>query len=92
MSECFCWVTALEIAYAGASENMRSIVMAILLFSALGIPQAIVLAVMPVIKDPYLIWAWAGPGILLFVLSLIFHWRYRWMNFDEFMLRGDDDE
>jgi len=39
----------------------------------------------PAIKDPHLIWVWAGPAIALAVQTVVFWWRYRWMNDDVFM-------
>lgn len=41
----------------------------------------------PAIKDPYLIWIWAGPAIALFVQTVIFWFRYKHLNNDEFMVR-----
>jgi hypothetical protein len=46
------------------------------------------LIVSPAIKDPDLIWAWVGPAIAMFVLSIAFHWQYRGMNSDEFMTKN----
>jgi dipeptide/tripeptide permease len=85
MSECFCQVTAYEIAYARSPRNMKSLVMAFfLLMNALS--SAISLALTPAIKDPGLIWVWAGPAITLFVITIGFYFVYRKMNSDDFML------
>jgi dipeptide/tripeptide permease len=79
MSECLVLVTAYEIAYARAPKNMKAIVMAIILFmNAIG--YALGLIVSPAIKDPYLVWVWAVPGVILFIASMIFYWRNRDMD------------
>lgn len=84
LSECFCQVTAFEIAYARSPKSMKAIVMSIFLLmnatsSALGT------SLTPVIRDPYLPYVWAGPGLLIVVLALHFYWRYHWMNNDDFV-------
>ena len=58
--------------------------MSIFLFTT-ALSYALGLVLTPVIKDPYLIWIWAGPSIALFVQTVIFWFRYRNMNEDEFM-------
>lgn len=84
ISECFCQVTAYEIAYARSPKNMKAVVMSFFLFMN-AFSSAIAQIVTPVTKDPYLIWIWAGPAMSLFVLTIHFYWNYRWMNNDEFM-------
>ena len=49
-------------------------------------------ALSPVIVDPHLIWVWAGPAIALAILTVIFYWRYRGMDDDEFMTEGKGDD
>jgi dipeptide/tripeptide permease len=84
ISECFCQVTAYEIAYARSPKNMKAVVMSIFLFmNALSSALAQIMA--PAVMDPHLIWVWASPAIALFVVSVVFYWRYRYMNSDEFM-------
>jgi dipeptide/tripeptide permease len=84
ISECFCQVTAYEIAYARSPKNMKALVMSIFLFQN-AISSAIAQIVIPAIKDPMLIWVWAAPAICLFILSILFFIRYRRLNDDEFM-------
>lgn len=84
ISECFCQVTAYEIAYARSPKNMKAVVMSIFLFQN-AISSAIAQAVIPAIQDPTLIWVWASPAICLFVVSVLFFLRYRKLNSDEFM-------
>lgn len=90
LSECFCNVTAYELAYSRSPPGMRSLVMAIFLFMT-ALSSALGEILSPVIKDPYLIWIWAGPAIALFVQTVIFHFRYKHMDKDEFMTYHDDE-
>jgi len=83
-SECFCQITAYEIAYARSPKNMKALVLSIFLFMN-ALSSALAEALTPAIVDPHLIWVWGGPTISMFVISVIFYWRYRWMNSDEFM-------
>jgi len=84
LSECFCWVTAYEIAYARSPKSMRSLVMAIFLFTN-ALSAALGEAITPAILDPHLIWVWAGPAIALFVLTVHFYFTFRHLDNDEFM-------
>lgn len=84
MSECFCQITAYEIAYARSPKHMKAIVMSLYLFTN-AISSLLGMALSPAIKDPYLVWVWLGPAIFLLLLAAVFHWNYRWMNDDEFM-------
>jgi dipeptide/tripeptide permease len=88
VSECFCQVTAYEVAYARSPRNMKALVMSIFLFMN-ALSSALAQALAPAIKDPSLVWVWVGPAIAMFVISVIFYWRYRWMNSDEFMTAGE---
>lgn len=91
VSECFCNVTAYEIAYARSPKGMKAVVMSLFLFStALGTALGEVLT--PVTVDPHLIWVWAGLAIALAAQTFIFHWAYRKMDTDEFMTYQDDRE
>lgn len=89
ISECFCNVTAYELAYARSPANMRSLVMALFLFTT-ALSSALGEILTPVIKDPYLIWIWGAPAVALAVQTIIFWIRYRHMNEDEFMTYEDD--
>ncbi|KAK4503505.1 hypothetical protein PRZ48_004420 [Zasmidium cellare] len=84
LSECFCNVTAYELAYARSPEGMKSLVVSLFLASsALSYAMGEILS--PAIKDPYLIWIWAAPAIALAVQTVIFWFRYKKFNNDEFM-------
>ncbi|KAF2434848.1 PTR2-domain-containing protein [Tothia fuscella] len=84
ISECFCQVTAYEIAYARSPKNMKAIVMSIFLFMN-ALSNALAQIMTPAIKDPNLVWVWASPAIVLFFVTIVFYWRYRYMNSDVFM-------
>ncbi|EME46276.1 hypothetical protein DOTSEDRAFT_148348 [Dothistroma septosporum NZE10] len=87
-SECFCNVTAYELAYARSPPGMKSLVVSLFLASS-ALSYALGEVLSPVTKDPYLIWIWAGPAIALAVQTVIFWFRYRHMNDDEFMTYED---
>jgi len=82
LSECFCQVTAYELAYARAPEGMKAMVLAIFLFMT-ALSSALGEVISPAIKDPHLVWVWAGPTIALVVQTVIFWVRYRDYNEDE---------
>ena len=91
LSECFCFVTAYELAYARAPKNMKAMVTSMLLFSN-ALASALGLIITPTIADPNLIWVWAGPAVALFAQTCWFQWRYRDLEHDEFMVYRDDEE
>jgi proton-dependent oligopeptide transporter, POT family len=91
MSEVFVSVTSYELAYARAPEHMRSTVVALFLFMT-ALSSALGEILIPAIRDPTLIWAWAAPGIALFVQTIIFWWRHRHVNDDAFMTHEEDFE
>ena len=88
-SEVFVNVTSYELAYARAPEHMRSTVVALFLFMT-ALSSALGEILIPAIADPTLVWAWAAPGIALFVQTVIFWWRYRNVNDDVFMTYEED--
>ncbi|KAI0096090.1 POT family protein [Nemania sp. FL0031] len=91
ISEIFVNVTAYELAYARAPENMRATVIAIFLFMT-ALSSALGEILVPAIVDPTLIWAWAAPAIALFVQTVIFWWRHRHVNDEVFMTYKEDFE
>lgn len=84
LSECFCNVTAYELAYARSPAGMKALVVALFLATT-ALSNALGEIVSPAIKDPYLIWIWAGPAIALAAQTVIFWFRYKKFNDDEFM-------
>ena len=91
LSECFCNVTAYELAYARSSPNMKSLVMALFLLNQ-SLSAALGEILTPAIVDPHLIWVWGGPAIALFVQTIIFWFRYKHMDSDEFMLYEEEEK
>ncbi|KAI1090078.1 POT family protein [Rostrohypoxylon terebratum] len=89
ISEIFVNVTAYELAYARAPENMKATILALFLFMT-ALSSALGEILIPAIADPTLVWAWAAPAIALFVQTVIFHWRYRNLNDDAFMTHEED--
>ena len=90
ISECFCNVTGYELAYARSPPNMRAVVMALFL-SNLALSAALGEILTPAIVDPHLIWVWGGPAIALAVQTVIFWFRYKHMDSDEFMLYEEEE-
>ncbi|KAI0206825.1 POT family protein [Astrocystis sublimbata] len=91
ISELFVNVTAYELAYARAPENMRACVISIMLFMT-ALSSALGEILVPAIVDPTLVWAWAAPAIALFVQTIIFWWRHRHVNDEVFMTSKEDFE
>ncbi|KAH9833910.1 PTR2-domain-containing protein [Teratosphaeria destructans] len=89
ISECFANVTAYELAYARSPEGMKAFVMAIYLFTY-ALSSALGEIVSPVTKDPWLIYIWGVPTGCLFVQTVIFWFRYRSVNEDDFMTYEED--
>ncbi|EAW09074.1 putative MFS peptide transporter [Aspergillus clavatus NRRL 1] len=84
LSECFCNVTAYELAYSRSPPSMRGLVMAVfLLMNALS--SAIGEILIPVTQDPWLIWIWAAPAVALAIQMVIFRWKFWHLNDEEYM-------
>lgn len=88
ISEIFVNVTAYGIAYSRSPKNMKGLVASINLFMT-AISAAIGLATAPVIQDPFLIWAFAGPTIAGAVLTAIFWFTFKNIDKDEFVINTD---
>ncbi len=79
LSECFCNVSAYELAYARAPPNMKSLVMALFLFTQ-ALSSAIAEAVTPVLVDPKLIWPFVGTAVAGTVFAIVFYICYRHLD------------
>ncbi|KAI1081660.1 POT family-domain-containing protein [Whalleya microplaca] len=88
ISEIFVNVTAYGIAYSRAPKNMKGLV-ASLNLSMTAISAAIGLATAPAIRDPYLIWAFAGPTIVGAVMTVVFYFTFKHIDEEEFVLNTD---
>ena len=84
LSECFANVTAYELAYARSPKHMKALVMSLFLFTN-ALSSALGEILTPAIVDPHLIWVWAGPGLALAAQTIVFWFRYRHLDDDEFM-------
>lgn len=71
--------SAYEISYTRSPPQMKGLVMALLLLS-FAIAAAISQAVTPALRDPYLIWPFAGCAIAGFVLAGMFFIQFRNLN------------
>lgn len=90
LSECFCNVTAYELAYSRSPRSMKGLVMAVFLFMS-ALSSAIGEVLIPVTKDPWLLWIWGAPTVALAVQTVIFWIRFRHLN-DEPYLEENADE
>ncbi|PSN60697.1 PTR2-domain-containing protein [Corynespora cassiicola Philippines] len=91
ISELFVNVTGYELAYSRSPPHMKSLVLAMFLFNT-ALSSALSLILVPAIKDPYLTWVWGGPAIALAVQTIIFWWRHRGINDEEFMIYEEEAE
>lgn len=62
--------------------------MALNLFTT-AISSAISLATADAIRDPYLVWAFAGPSIVGFVMAIIFWFTFKHLNNEEFVINTE---
>lgn len=84
-SELFVNVPAYGIAYSRAPINMRGVVSAINLFCT-GISYIINLIASPVIKDPHLMWDFAGPTIAGAIVTVVFYFTFKHIDKEEYVL------
>ncbi|PYH98434.1 MFS peptide transporter [Aspergillus ellipticus CBS 707.79] len=89
LSEILCNVTAYELAYARSPPSMRGLVMAIFLFMT-ALSSALGEILVPVTVDPYLIWIWGAPAVALALQMILFWFRFKHLNDDEFMIDSAD--
>ncbi|CAK7236400.1 peptide transporter ptr2 [Sporothrix bragantina] len=85
ISELFCNVTAYEMAYVRAPPQLKSVVMAMFLFTN-ALSNALGEILVPAIIDPHLVWVWAGPAIALFAQTAVFYFRHRKLDDEIYML------
>ncbi|CAO3632264.1 unnamed protein product [Cunninghamella echinulata] len=72
LSEVFASITGLEYAYKKAPESMKSMVMALFLFTNC-VSSILAFALVPVAVDPKLEWMYAGIGIASFICSILIY-------------------
>ncbi|KAF8864866.1 hypothetical protein BDZ45DRAFT_669241 [Acephala macrosclerotiorum] len=82
-------VTAYGIAHSRAPKNMRGLVSAINCFMS-AIQYAINLATAPVIRDLYIVWAFAGPSIVGFVSAIAFWFIFKDLDKEEYIIYDND--
>ncbi|OAA55248.1 Oligopeptide transporter [Niveomyces insectorum RCEF 264] len=85
ISELFCNVTAYELAYVRAPPHLKSVVMAMFLFTN-ALSSALGEITVPAVKDPYLVWVWAGPAIALFAQTAVFYLRHHGIDNEVYIL------
>jgi len=67
---------------------MKGLVTSINLFMT-AISAAIGLATAPTIRDPFLVWAFAGPTIAGAILTVIFWFTFKHIDNEEFVINTD---
>lgn len=82
MSEIFASVTTLEYAFTKAPKNMRSLVMAVQLFTT-AFSAALAQAFTPLTLDPLVVWNYGAVAIISFVTGVLFWFAYRKMDKEE---------
>lgn len=82
ISEIFASVTTLEYAFTKAPKNMRSLVMAVQLFTT-AFSAALAQAFTPLTVDPLVVWNYGGVAIISFVTGILFWFAYRKMDKEE---------
>lgn len=82
ISEIFASVTTLEYAFTKAPKNMRSLVMAVSLFTT-AFSAALAQAFTPLTVDPLVVWNYGGVAIISFVTGVLFWFAYRKMDKEE---------
>ena len=70
---------------------MKALVMSIFL-AMTALSKALSEIISPAIKDPYLTWIWGAPAIALAVQTVVFWWKYRELDNDEFMTYEETTE
>ncbi|CAG8154317.1 unnamed protein product [Penicillium salamii] len=88
LSECFCNVTAYELAYARSPDGMKGLVVAFFLFMN-ALSSAIGEIMLPATADPWLTWIWGAPAIALALQTVIFWFRFKHLNHESWT--GEED-
>ena len=76
ISEIFTIITGLEYAYTQAPASLKSIIMSFFLFTS-AIGSALNFALLPVTKNPKLLWMYTALAIVAFVVGIIFYIVFR---------------
>ncbi|KAF9351460.1 peptide transporter ptr2 [Mortierella sp. NVP85] len=75
ISEIFASITGLEFAFTNAPATMKSVVMAIFLFTNC-VGALLGFAFLPLTKDPLLLWMYTGLGVAAFLISIVIYWLF----------------
>ncbi|KAK1760537.1 putative peptide transporter ptr2 [Echria macrotheca] len=82
LSEAFASITSLEYAHSKAPKSARSMVQAVCLFMN-AISSAIGFALVPLAKDPNLIWNYGVVAVMAFVGGILFWLQFRGLDAEE---------
>lgn len=89
-SEILASITGLEYAFTKAPKNMRSLVMAVFLFTS-ALANAISEAFVSVAADPLLVWNYGAMGVLAFFGGFGFWFSFRYLDKEEDILNNLQD-
>ncbi|KAI1315415.1 peptide transporter ptr2 [Mortierella claussenii] len=94
ISEIFASITGLEFAFTNAPATMKSVVMAMFLFTNC-VGALLGFAFLPMTKDPLLLWMYTGLGVAAFLISGIIYWLFhdydKTMRVDKLALQAKYD-
>lgn len=79
------YVPAFSLAYAKSPPKMKGLVMGLSLLT-LSVAQVISLCFSGFVEDPNLVWVFAVPSIIGFVLSFVFYYLFRHLDNEDFYL------
>ncbi|CAF0874988.1 unnamed protein product [Didymodactylos carnosus] len=91
ISEIFASITGLEYAFAKAPASMKSIIMSIFLFTS-AIGSALSIALIPVTKNPKLLWMYTSLAVVACIVGTIFYICFRNDDKEIITKKHDDKE
>lgn len=87
--ESFGSTTVYALAYTRSPKNLKGVVVAFLLFTT-AISSAISLGTAEVIQDPHLIWAFAVPSVIGFLMAIAFYAIYRDLDKENVVIKNNN--
>ncbi|KAK5816327.1 POT family-domain-containing protein [Linnemannia elongata] len=82
ISEIFASITGLEFAFTNAPATMKSVVMAMFLFTNC-VGALLGFAFLPLAKDPLLLYMYSALGVAALIISVVIYWLFR--DYDQTM-------
>ncbi|KAG8929363.1 hypothetical protein FRC02_005709 [Tulasnella sp. 418] len=82
LSELLTAVSGLEYCYSKGPKSMKSIILSISMLAG-SLCSILNLAMVPFAKDPYLVWNYAGTGVVTFIAANIFWFTFKQLDKDD---------